>query len=225
MKRRIFDFARKSVRSSYRLACFALVLAALPVAAQTIDLFPKNHTDPQHEVWTRVAIPPDHPVSNIAQWHIDWAKKQIVCDGDGGHEWLRFNREVANFSFHVKWRFTPVSTPDPKYNSGVFFRNNLDGSIWHQAQTSLAGGYIFGLTPIDGKPTRFNLQKEMIENRVKPAGQWNAYDIRCGGDTCTLAVNGQNVNTTTVGVDKGYVGLEAEGYQIIFKDMELRELP
>ena len=192
---------------------------------KTIDLFPAKHNDPQHEVWTRIAIPPDHPVSQAEQWHIDWAKHQIVCDGNAGHEWLRFNTELANFDFRVKWRFTPVATPDPHYNSGVFFRNNLDGSIWHQAQTSLAGGYLFGVTPVDGKPKSFNLQKEMIENRVKPTGQWNTYDIRCSGATCTLSVNGEVVNTTTVGLDKGYIGLEAEGYQITFKDFSVEELP
>lgn len=206
------------------LLCF-LVICSHRASAQSVILFPAQHDDPQHEVWTRVAIPPDHPVSNIAQWHIDYAKKQILCDGNGGHEWLRFNRELANFTFHVKWRFTPVDIPNPKYNSGVFFRNNLDGSIWHQAQTSLGGGYIFGLTPVDGKPTRFNLQKEMTENRVKPAGEWNTYDIRCTSDTCTLAVNGKIVNTVKVGFLKGYVGLESEGYRIEFKDLRLRELP
>ena len=35
----------------------------------------------------------------------------------------------------------------------------------------------------------------MKENRIKPPGQWNVYDIRCVGDTCTLAVNGEIVNT------------------------------
>ena len=199
----------------------ALLLAALPAGAQSIDLFPANHAN----AWTRVAIPPSHPVSQIAQWHIGFAKRQIVCDGNGGHEWLRFNRELRNFTFHVKWRFTPVTTPNPEYNSGVFFRNSEDGSIWNQAQTSLAGGYIFGVTPIDGKPTSYNLQKDMKEDRVKPAGQWNVYDIRCVGSTCTLAVNGEVVNTVRIGVDKGYIGLESEGYQITFKDLKLQELP
>jgi hypothetical protein len=213
-------------------AAIPLILSAVPTLftaqtalSQTINLFPAKHGDPQHEVWTRIAIPPDHPVSNVAQWNIDYAKHQIVCGGNGGHEWLRFNHELSNFTFHVKWRFTPVTTAKPEYNSGVFFRNNLDGSIWHQAQTSLGGGYIFGLTPVDGKAQPFNLQKVMKVNRVKPAGQWNVYDIRCVGDTCTLAVNGELVNTTKAGVDKGYVGLEAEGYRITFKDMKLKELP
>jgi hypothetical protein len=202
-----------------------MLLGAQAATAQTINLFPANHDDPQHEVWTRISIPPDQPLSNVAEWHIDYAKHQIVCDGNGGHEWLRFNHELSNFTFHVKWRFQPVATADAKYNSGVFFRNNLDGSIWHQAQTSPGGGYIFGLTPVDGKPQSFNLQKEMKANRLKPAGEWNVYDIRCVGDTCTLAVNGEVVNTAKVGLNKGYVGLEAEGYHIEFEDMQLRELP
>jgi hypothetical protein len=118
-----------------------------------------------------------------------------------------------------------VTTGTPKYNSGVFFRNNDDGAIWHQAQTGAAGGYIFGVTPVEGKPKSFNLRNEMKENRMKPAGQWNTYDIRCVGDTCTLNVNGMIVSTVKLSVDKGYVGLESEGYQITFKDMKLRQLP
>jgi hypothetical protein len=208
-----------------RVMFFLLILSAVAARPQSVDLFPAQQDDAQHEIWTRVAVPPDHPVSNAPQWHIDYAKRQIVCDGNGGHEWLRFNKVLTNFTFQVKWRFTPVTTPNPKYNSGVFFRNNLDGSIWHQAQTSLGGGYIFGLTPVDGKPTHFDLQKEMKENRVKPPGQWNVFDIRCVGATCTLAVNGEIVNTTQVGLEKGYIGLESEGYQIEFKDLKLMELP
>ncbi len=201
------------------LLCVALTAAALPAAAQTVDLFPADY----QAQWTRIAIPPTHPPTQIAQWHIDAAKRQILCDGNGGHDWLRFNKELGNFTFHVKWRFTPVPGP-PKYNSGVFFRNDADGNIWHQAQTSPEGGYVFGETPVDGKLTFFNEIKEMKENRVKPAGQWNVYDIRCVGDSCTLAVNGATVNTVHVGLAKGYIGLESEGYRIEFKDLKVKEL-
>jgi hypothetical protein len=203
------------------MLCFALAVLALSAAAQTINLFP---ADAQSQ-WTRIAIPPSKPVSDIPQWHIDAATRTILCDGNGGHDWLRFNKELGNFTFHLKWRFTPVTTGKANYNSGVFFRNDADGNIWHQAQTTQDGGYIFGLTPVDGKPTSFKLQKDMKENRIKPPGQWNVYDIRCVADTCTLAVNGEIVNTTKVGLQKGYIGLESEGYQITFKDFKVRELP
>ena len=196
----------------------ALLAVALPIHAQTINLFPAD----AESHWTRIAIPPTQPPTNVPQWHIDAAHRTIHCDGNGGHDWLRFNQEVKDFDFQVKWRFIPK--PDVKYNSGVFFRNNEDGSIWHQAQTTLAGGYLFGMTPRSGTPTRFNLSKEMVENRVKPAGEWNAYRIHCVGGHCTLAVNGKVVNTVDIEVVKGYVGLEAEGAQIEFKDFRLKQL-
>ena len=211
---------RNKALSLVASALLLAMLAALPAFAQSINLFPNNTTD----AWTRLSIPPAHPVSDIPQWHIDAAKRTILCDGNGGHEWLRFNHEVGNFTFHLKWRFTPVAGT-PKYNSGVFFRNNTDGSLWHQAQTSLDGGYIFGVTPRDGKPTSFNERKNMTENRLKAPGQWNVYDIRCVAEKCTLAVNGAVVSSVVVGVEKGYVGLESEGYQIEFKDMKLKQLP
>ncbi len=212
--------ANNSIHERCTLLCLAILSFALPASAQTVNLFPADY----QAQWSRIAIPPTHPVSAIAQWHIDAAKRQIICDGNGGHDWLRFNRELRNFTFHVKWRFTPMPGT-PKYNSGVFFRNDADGNIWHQAQTTLDGGYLFGVTPIDEKPTSFNERKNMKENRVKPAGQWNIYDIRCVADTCTLAVNGEVVNTIHVGIEKGYIGLESEGFQIEFKDFKVKELP
>lgn len=199
---------------------FAWFLAVcLPASAQNVDLFPN---DPN--AWTRVAIPPGHPVNPVTQWHIDSSRHTILCDGDRGHEWLRFNREVRNFTFHVEWR-VDKAPGKPKYNSGVFFKNDADGVIWHQAQTTPEGGYLFGETPVDGKLKGFNEQKNMTANRVKPAGKWNAYDIRCVGDTCTLAVNGAVVNTIHIAVDEGYIGLESEGYRIEFRRLKLQQLP
>lgn len=200
--------------------CFGLLAFGLQASSQTVNLFP---ADAQTQ-WTRIAIPPGHPVSDVAQWHIEPKRGSIVCDGNGGHEWLRFNHELRNFTFRVQWRFTRLPGT-PHYNSGIFFRNNEDGSVWHQAQTTLEGGYLFGLTPVDGKPQSFNEQKSMTENRVKPAGEWNVFNIRCVTEICTLAVNGKVVNTIHVGVENGYIGLESEGYQIEFRHFRVQDLP
>lgn len=209
--------------STTKLKVALVGCALLAVAASGFAQARNLVTERSKSEWTRIAIPPLHPVSDIAQWHIDPAAKTIVCDGNGGHEWLRFNKEFSDFKFHVEWRFTKLDG-NPHYNSGVFFRNDTDGTIWHQAQTSPEGGYIFGETLIDGKKTSFNEMKEMSENRVKPAGEWNAYDIECRKDTCTLAVNGAVVNTLHTGVTQGYVGLESEGFQIEFRNVQVEEL-
>ncbi len=195
-----------------------LSLAAAPVSGE--DIFPGDHLGE----WTRIAIPPTKQISNIAQWHSDTKERVIVCDGNGGHEWLRYNHELTNFEFHVQWRFTKLDGT-AKYNSGVFFRNNRDGSIWHQAQAGLTGGYIFGDTPVAGKLQRVNLLAQMKENRVKPAGEWNDYVIRCQGADCTLAVNGEVTSEIHIDVPSGFIGLESEGYRIEFRHLELTVLP
>jgi len=68
------------------------------------------------------------------------------------------------------------------------------GEIYYQAQTSLGGGYLFGNNFVDGALRRFSLNKEMKENRVKPLGEWNHYEMRAQGSHLTLSVNGAVVN-------------------------------
>jgi len=165
-----FDRKGKPHESSFLPNCGARCRVALSCCSAggaarggaNVNLFPASGTgsgSTAHRYLGR-AWPFRRPsVSQIPQWHID-LREQADCV-----RWERWARVAAlqsradEFYLSREVRFTPVTTPNPKYNSGVFFRNNLDGSIWHQAQTTQAGGYVFGLTPMDGKPTRFNLQK------------------------------------------------------------------
>jgi hypothetical protein len=182
---------------------------------------------PELRGWTRGPIPPGSTpkaTGTGSQWSIDPKSGVLVCRGDGGHEWLRWDTEVADAIFHVEWRFTPV--PGKKgYNSGIYARNSADATIWHQAQTGDAsGGFLFGDTPVDGKLKRVNLSRELKEKRVKPAGEWNTFEITCKGKEISLWVNGA-VTSVFNGceVPRGYVGLEAEGWRIEFRNVKLKE--
>jgi hypothetical protein len=187
-----------------------------------IDMLP----GPNVAGWTRIAIPPSKPVSEKQQWSVDSANHTLICTGDQGHEWLRYDaRQFDNFLFHVEWKFTPVDTPNPKYNSGVFFRNDKDGTIWHQAQTAGGnGGYIFAVTMVNGESKHINLAKERKGTFEKPAGDWNITDIRCEGKHCSLTINGNLSSETDLDVMKGYLGLESEGYLITFRDIRAKPL-
>jgi len=206
------------------LRLFSLFFLALAAWAQNDgwkDIFP----DANFSQWTRISIPPGKPVTEPSQWKIDRAAGTLVCEGNGGHEMLRYNTEYADFVMHVEWKYTVLPDPNAKYNSGVFVRNNADGSIWHQAQAGAAGGYLFGDTPVQGKVQRVNLREKMTENRVKPAGEWNTYDITCKGRTISLAVNGKTVSEfTECELPKGYPALEAEGFRIEFKNIRIKPL-
>lgn len=177
--------------------------------------------------WTRVAIPPDRPLSSHSQWSVDAATHTLVCAGDGGHEFLRYDRQQPdNFLFHVEWRL--IAHKETKgYNSGVFVRNNSDGSIWYQAQVgSASGGYWFGYDdPAVKGPISFNLKSRMSTNPVKPAGEWNTFDIRCQGKDLILKVNGTVTSEFSECRNlKGYLGLEAEGSRIEFRNMRIKML-
>jgi hypothetical protein len=173
--------------------------------------------------WTRVSIPPDKPLPPVSQWTA--GSGLLICDGTGGHDWLRYDREFKDFIFHVEFRYAKVEG-NPRYNSGIFVRNDAEGRIWHQAQIgSLSGGYLFGVSSANGSPQRFNLSKEMKESRVKEAGEWNTIEVRAQGRSLSVWANGATVSEySACEVPQGYVGLEAEGFRIEFRNLKIKEL-
>jgi hypothetical protein len=180
---------------------------------------------PKLEGWTRGPIPPTGKLNPRSQWTLDTATGHLVCEGNGGHEWLRWDKELGDGIFHVEWRFTPIAGK-PRYNSGIYARNSADARIWHQAQTGDgSGGYIFGDTEVDGQVKRINLSKQQTASRVKHAGEWNVFEIACKGKEMTLWVNGAITNRwEECQVPRGYVGLEAEGYRIEFRNVKLKPM-
>ena len=127
------------------------------------------------------------------QWRVDAEQQALICAGDGGHEWLRYDRELGELRASVDWRFTPRTSGETRYNSGVGIRMSRFGEIWHQAQTGPTGAYLFGsrLSPTASSRS-FNLMKDMKENRVKTGGRVEPLEDRAAGDTITLSVNGED---------------------------------
>ena len=195
---------------------------AAPATSGWIDIMPQ----PSFRDWTRIAIPPDRMLAQYSQWSVDARNHTLVCAGDGGHEWLRYGRDLGDFLFHVEWRLTRLEG-GKGYNSGVFVRNNDNGSIWYQAQIgSASGGYWFGYDqPAEKGPISFNLKSQMKANTVKPAGDWNTFDIRCQGAKLVLKVNGATASEFDACRNlRGYLGLESEGSHIEFRNMRIKVL-
>jgi hypothetical protein len=197
----------------------ALLAQAQSGAAEWTDILPPVDL----HGWTRIPIPPVDGLKPKLQWRVDAAQHVLICSGDGGHEWLRYDQELGDFIFQVDWRFTPRGPDEKRYNSGIGIRLSKYGEIWYQAQTGLSGGYLFGDNFADGAIVPFNLSKQMKENRVKAAGEWNHYEITARGDRLVLAVNGMVVNELSgVGLRRGYLGLEAEHYEVTFRDLKVK---
>jgi hypothetical protein len=187
-----------------------------------VDIMP----DASLKGWTRLPFMTPGPVSSVQQWKVDPKEKILLCEGDGGHDWLRYDKELTNVIFHAEFRFTKIEN-GRGYNSGVMIRNNADGSIYHQAQAGDVGtGWLFGTIPnAQGQPQRYNLRNSMGESRVKPVGEWNVYEVRAEGPKLTLWVNGYITGEQPEsGSSKGFVGLEGEGYRIEFRNIKIKEL-
>ena len=87
-------------------------------------------------------------------------------------------------------------------------------------------GYLFGQTLVGGKLTAKKFGPKPKVNRIKPPGEWNIYEIWCEGPKITLLVNGDVSSEFAVPEAlKGYLGLEAEGFRIEFRNLKLKLLP
>lgn len=175
--------------------------------------------------WYRVPVPPTGQLGR-AQWHVEAGKKILVCDGDGGHDLLLFDREIGDAVFHFEFCYTKIEGKTG-YNSGAYVRNSRDGAIWHQAQFGDAkDGYLFGQTlGADNQPKWFHLGKQVTDMRVKPAGEWNTLEVTAAGKVLTLWVNGAvTCQFEACGREKGYLGLEGEGYRIEFRNLKVKAL-
>lgn len=175
--------------------------------------------------WYRVPVPPTGQLGR-EQWHVDTSRKVLICDGDGGHDMLLFNRGIGDAVFHFEFCYTKVEGKKG-YNSGAYVRNSKDGAIWHQAQFGDAkDGFLFGQTPGPNNSKKFfNLNKQVTDMRIKSAGEWNTLEVTAVGKVLTLWVNGAvTCQFEECNQETGFLGLEGEGYRIEFRNLKVKPL-
>jgi hypothetical protein len=195
----------------------ALMLSQQPAE---IDLLPP----PDFKGWTRIGIPPSLPLSPASPWSV--RGDVLHCAGDkAGHELLRYDRELGDFDLSVEWRLAQREG-SPRYNSGILVRNTKEGDLWHQAQIGAPdnAGFFFYVTLIDGAMKRVTLKDQRKPVEIRAPGEWNRYRIRAEGCRLTLEVNGQAASELDdCAIRRGWLGFEAEGYEIEFRKLLLRE--
>jgi hypothetical protein len=160
---------------------------------------------------------------------------------------MRSEKEYENFILHVEWRHM-----EPGGNSGVFIWSDakpapgkrlplglevqmleLDWPKLHPDEKgnprpiAYVHGELFGANGLEIVPDNPRGKRSMsVENRCKPRGEWNTYDVVCVDGTVKLSVNGKFVNgVSKASVRKGYLCLESEGAEIHFRSIRLLEMP
>ena len=178
------------------------------------------------DAWTREPIPAGGDLVEESPWSLDRSTGVLSAVAPGtDREWLRLDQVLLDFILHVEWRFVP--DPNTKAMSGgVYVRNSNDAGMWHKAQLGDAsGGHLVGSTFAGFVAKPFDLSGEVAEQRVRPAGEWNTYELTCKGRSVTLWVNGAVANAWKgCGVPRGYVGLEVDGGRVEFRNVKLKAL-
>lgn len=175
-----------------------------------------------------------------------WSVKDgmLICSGHPIGV-MRSERQYENFILHIEWMHMEAGG-----NSGVFVWSDakpqesrlpngvevqmleLDWVNQHKvngepAPLAYVHGELFGVGGVETTPDNpRGRRSKSIENRCKPRGEWNTYDVVCVDGVIKLAVNGKFVNGVSHATQKkGYLCLESEGAEIHFRNIRILELP
>ncbi len=159
---------------------------------------------------------------------------------------MRSDKQYENFLLHIEWMHMEAGG-----NSGVFAwsegevpegkelpkgmeiqmleldwvnQNVRDGVT---PPIAYVHGELFGANGLETTPDNpRGRRSKSLENRCKPKGEWNVYDVVAVDGVIKLSVNGKFVNGVShSSVKKGYLCLESEGKEIHFRNIKILELP
>ena len=154
-------------------------------------------------------------------WTIENDCSAAVKDGmillESGNGWLRSDHLYTDFALHVEWK----ALKGEGYDAGIYLRAGRQGNPFPKV------GYQINL--LQGKEGVIGgLPETGATHLVKPAGQWNTFDIRVVGDEVSLSVNGKPAyRTKGLTVPAGYVGIQVEvpkGGQFLLRNLRVTEL-
>lgn len=144
----------------------------------------------------------------VANWKV--ADGVIKLSG-GGSPHLSTASEYADFEMRFQWR-----AMREKYNSGFFICSpkKLGKNQLNLAKGS-EGRFICG--KVNGAKSAGDLQNK--------SGKWNEWRVLVKGDKVTFRCNGKLAwEATGLKPEKGYIGLQAEGAPLEFRNLRICEI-
>ncbi len=150
----------------------------------------------------------DKSLSEVSNWKVE---DGVIKLSGGGNPHLGTDREYADFEMRFQWRAMREI-----YNSGFFIRSRKDlGKNQLNLAKGSEGKFIGG--KVNGAKSAGDLQN--------PSGEWNEWRVLVVGDKVTFWCNGQLAwEATGLQPEKGYIGLQAEGAPLEFRNLRIREI-
>ncbi len=146
-----------------------------------------------------------------------------ITDASTGY--IRTKKEYKNFTLSVEWRWTKTAA-----NSGVLIHIQPNDTIWpacYQVQQKAdAAGDIICMSGLWAKEctdkVKFTVPKMNASNE-KPVGEWNSLKVISKNRTLEVYVNNQLQNKISgMTARKGFIGFQAEGKPLEFKNLIIK---
>lgn len=158
---------------------------------------------------------------SLAGWTVENDCKAEVKDGlillKAGNGWLRSDHTYRDFRLHVEWK----ALQQEKYDAGIYIRTAAGGKPFPKR------GYQANL--LEGKEGHIgNLAGATTSGLIKPAGEWNSFDISAVGETVSMVINGKPAyRVKGLKHASGFVGIQVEvpkGGQFLIRNIRITEL-
>ncbi|MBC8116151.1 MAG: DUF1080 domain-containing protein, partial [Candidatus Saccharimonas sp.] len=158
---------------------------------------------------------------SLLGWSVENDCEADVVDGclrlKAGDGWLRSHHSYRDFELHVEWKALQAVA----YDAGIYIRAASDGKPGPKPSHQV--------NLLQGKEGNIgNLPGAQSTGLVKPAGEWNVFDLRVVGETVSLKINGQPAYTASgLKQPDGHIGFQIEvpiGGQFLLKNIRIVEL-
>lgn len=155
---------------------------------------------------------------------------------------MRTQKQYQNFILELEWKHTNTKEVG---NSGLFlwadpfpalgspFTRGIEVQVLVNLESEgnyTSHGDIFSIWGATCVPDRAHPKGWPrclpSERRAKGGGEWNHYRVEAKNGSLKLAVNGKVVSgVSKASPSKGYIALEAEGAECMFRNLKIKELP
>lgn len=174
--------------------------------------------------WVHVNTAPD-------TWQV--RDGMIICSGRP-KGFLRTERRYENYILELEWRHVSeggnaglMVHADPLPQVGAPYPESVEVQVMdgdHGSMFGIRGCTIRPLT--NPRAGRGRPRAQPVEQRARPAGEWNHYRLTSRDGTLELAVNGKVVTRAADATQvKGHICLESEASEVHFRNLRIRELP
>jgi hypothetical protein len=204
----------------YRLLTTATLGACMASAATDgfVSLMPLKDVD---EFWTIEKTP-------ASSWRVHG--NEIVCTGTP-NGFLRSKKSYRNYVFRAEWRFkkegwVPKPSDEGWPNAGFFIHAGPTVDTWPKSLEVQGhfgeAGSLFG---VKGGSIKGARRGPIVKDRI-PFGEWDRYEITSNEGKVKVVLNGKLVNEGYDAIpSEGSICLQSEGWEVHYRNVEIKELP